>query len=312
MVWWVLAAVGAGFAWSVKDTPPQPVPSIALRKPGLWALGATTTAYVGLAAMQGLRDRRTNGAYSRSLKKKKEEFVLSRSSVLVSHRGLSLTVVGLNLAVFLYGQKTLKGNWKLVDKPGRTWTLLTSAFCHKNIQHLSANMFSLVPEIPQALQVCGQSPYQFIAFYVSAAIISSYAQRVVSYTRWTQQWTSRFGFSEPVSMGASGVVMAVFAASCFAEPPWASPSFLLSAMTLGWQVTNDVVGLFNSKEAIGFAAHLAGAAFGAMYAYFNADRYLWSNLVRLFSVHLPKPPPPTARHKDLDLDEIVRRLNESA
>ncbi|OAG06312.1 uncharacterized protein CC84DRAFT_1217550 [Paraphaeosphaeria sporulosa] len=262
--------------------------------------------------MQGLHDRSTDGTYSRNLKKKKEEFVLNRSSVLVSHRGLSLTVVGLNLAVFLYGRENPRNYWKLLDKPGCTWTLLTTAFCHKDLQHLSANMFSLVPEIPQVLQVCGQSPYQFVAFYISAAIISSYAQRAVSYTRWTQQWSSRFFIGEPISMGASGVAMAIFAASCFAEPPWASPSFLLSALTLVRQVTLDFGGLIHNKGNIGYAAHLAGAVFGAMYAYFNADRYLWSNLVHLFSVYLPKSPPPTPRHKDLDLDEIVRRLNESA
>lgn len=253
---WMLAAFGAGFAWSVKDTPPQPSPSIALRKPGLWALGASATAYVGLAAMQGLHDRHTNGAYSRNLMKKKEEYLLSRSSVLVSHRGLSLTVVGLNLAVFIQCQSHPSKLQRWVDLPGRTWTLLTCAFCHKDIQHLSANMFSLVPEIPQVLQVCGQSPYQFTAFYVSAAILSSYAQRVVSYIRWTQRWSSRFGLRTPVSMGASGVAMAVFAASYFAEPLWASPSFLLSALTLGWQVTNDLVGLFYSNEPIGFAVSL--------------------------------------------------------
>ncbi|KAF2450066.1 hypothetical protein P171DRAFT_481111 [Karstenula rhodostoma CBS 690.94] len=316
-MWWIIAAAGAGFAWSVKDTPPQPSPSIALRKPGLWALGASTTAYVGLAAMQGFHDRCTDGSYSRSLKKKKEEYILRRSSPLVSHRGLSLTMVGLNLAVFMHCQSAPRKLWRLADSPSGTWTLLTCAFCHKDIQHLSANMASLVPEIPHMLQVCGQSPYQFIAFYVSAAIFSSYAQRAVSYIRWTQRWTSRFGVGTPLSMGASGVAMAVFAASCFAQPSWASPSFLLSTLTLGWQVTNDLNGLFYSDEAIGFAAHLAGAAFGAMYAYFNADCYIWSKLVRLFSGirsgrNLPKPPTQTIHHDNLDLNEIVRRLNESA
>lgn len=256
MVWWVLAAVGAGFAWSIKDTPPQPAPSIALRKPGLWALGAITTSYVGLAAIQALHDRRTDGAYSRNLMEKRREYRMSRSSVLVSHRGLSLTVVGFNLAVFLYGEEHPSNLRKLVDAPGGTWTLLTAAFCHKDPRHLSANMSSLVPQIPHVLQVCGQSHYQFIAFYVSSAILSSYAQRVVSYTRWTQQWSSRFYVNTPASMGASGVAMAIFAASCCGDASWTSSSFLLSASTLGWQVLNDAMGLLYSDQAIGFAVSL--------------------------------------------------------
>lgn len=245
-----------GAAWLLSETPAQPPPTIALSKPGLWALGASTTTYVGLAAMEGLHNRLTNGSYSLMLAEKRRDYVLRRSSPLVTHRGLSLTVVGLNLSVFLYCQRDPRNVLRLADSPRGTWTLLTCAFCHTDIKHLSANMASLVPELPHLLQVCGQSPYQFVAFYVSAAIFSSYVQRAVSYTRWTQSWSSRFNLRVPLSMGASGVAMAVFGASCFAQP-WTSPSFLLSASTLGWQIVNDLNGLFYSNEAIGFAvSHL--------------------------------------------------------
>jgi membrane associated rhomboid family serine protease len=254
-MWWVVAGIGA--AWFFSE-PAPPTNHDALLKPGLWALGASTTAYVGLAAMEGLHDRLTDGSYSRSLMERRREYVLRRSSPLGSQRALSLTVVGLNLSAFMYCQRDPRNVMKFVDSPRGTWTLLTCAFCHTNIKHLASNMASLLPEIPHLLQVCGQSPYQFVAFYVSAAIFSSYAQRAVSYTRWTQTSSYRFNLRMPLGLGASGVVMAVFGASCFTQP-WTSPSFLFSASTLGWQVANDLHGLIYSNKAIGFAVSLPWA-----------------------------------------------------
>jgi hypothetical protein len=63
-------------------------------------------------------------------------------------------------------------------------------------------------------------------------------------------------------------------------------------------------------------AHLAGAAFGAAYAYSNADYYLWRTLVRFFSGEnnnksRPKPPAQLDGTADLSLDQLVDRLNSS-
>ena len=257
-MWWMIPAVSAAWLMGRPSTPLPPPPTTALWKPALWTLGATTTAYVGLAAMEGLHNRLTDGSYARTLRERKREHALHPRSPrsLVNGGSLSLTVVGLNLAVYYYGQHYPRNYLKLADCHQmdwkRNWTLLTAAFCHTNLKHLCANMTSLVPEIPHLLQACGQSPYQFVAFYGSAAIFSSYAQRIVSYNRWTHSWTSFFEFTAPRGMGASGVAMAVFAASCLSQP-WNSPSFLVSAWGLGYQVSNDIMGLFYSNEMIGFA-----------------------------------------------------------
>ena len=258
-MWWLIPAAGATWFFSQQPPPPPPPRSTnALLTAGLWACGASTTAFLSLAALQGLHNRFTNGAYSRTLSAKQEEYRLSKSTphLLLNNARLSLSVVGLNLAVFVYGQQNPRQVMRLVDSHHddwtQNWTLLTSAFCHIDRKHLTANMWSLVPELPHLLQVCGQSPYQFAAFYISAAIFSSYAQRVVSYSRWTQSWVSVLSFTKPRGLGASGVAMAVFAVSCFSQS-WTSVSFLVSFVTLGRQVANDVQGLLYSNQMIGFA-----------------------------------------------------------
>lgn len=259
--------MGATWFFSGQTPPPPPPRSAnALWNAGLWACGASTTAFLGLAAMEGLHNRLTNGAYSRTLSAQEKEYRLcdSTPSLLLNNARLSLSVVGLNLAVFVYGQQNPRSVMRLADSHHKdwrhNWTLLTAAFCHINSNHLAANMSSLVPELPHLLQACGQSPYQFAAFYISAAIFSSYAQRIVSYNRWTHSWASIFDFTKPHGLGASGVAMAVFAASCFSQS-WTSVSFLVSLVTLGRQVANDVVGLLYSNEAIGFAVSIVVKSF---------------------------------------------------
>ncbi|KAF1972027.1 hypothetical protein BU23DRAFT_569511 [Bimuria novae-zelandiae CBS 107.79] len=317
-MWWFVPAAGAAWLLSASQDAAPARPMIALWKPGLWALSASTTTFVGLAAMQGLHDRLTDGSYSRTLAERKRQYVMYRttSPSLVTHGGLSLTVVGLNLAAYSYCRQRPGNILQLADgHNSEHWTLLTAAFCHMDSAHLCTNMATLIPEIPHALEACGQSPYQFVAFYVSAAIFSSYAQRCVAYSRWSQSWISRFDFTAPLGVGASGVARAVFAASCFTQS-WSSPSFIFSALTLSRQVMGDIEGLLRSRESIGFAAHLAGAAFGVAYAYFDANYYLWKKLVRFFrgldgKRDRPRRPNQTEEHGDLSLDELVRRLNSS-
>ena len=259
-MWWGAPAAGIGWLLggenSVPRSPPRPVQ--ALWQPGLYALGASTVAYVGLAAMEGLHNRCTNDSYARTLAKRRAAYDKRRGtpSRLFDHAGVSITVVGLNLAVFRYCQQNTSMYFKLADTHQRNWTrnwtLLTAAFCHLDPKHLTANLSSMLPEIPQILQVCGQSHYQFTAFYIAAAFCSSFAQRAVSYSQWSNSWLSRFDFTAPRGMGASGVTMAIFAASCFKQT-WRSPAFWTSALTLSYQVADDIVGLYRGRKGIGFA-----------------------------------------------------------
>lgn len=227
-------------------------------KPGLWALGACTTAYVGLAALEGLHNRHTNGSYSRSLAEEKEICQMYRWDPhgLAIQGSLSIAILGLNLIGYNFGTQS-----RLLDLADchqsdwtRNWTLLTAAFCHLNSTHLIGNMVSLLPEVPTLLQACGQSPYQFAAFYICAAIFGTYTQRVSSYRIWIQKWASRFDFTKPRNVGASGVMMAVLAASLFTQS-WSSPSFnvIFSACIFGSRVATDIWGLFFSDQNVGFA-----------------------------------------------------------
>jgi len=91
-------------------------------------------------------------------------------------------------AVFAFWTRNPLTFIQLTDSYHQNWTLISSAFCHIDSQHFMVNMASLVLGIPALLQMCGQSPYHFAAFYFVSAIVSFFTQRVYSYIQRSQTW----------------------------------------------------------------------------------------------------------------------------
>jgi len=155
---------------------------------GLWALGTSSLIYVGLAAVEGTHGRLTNGAFSRALKSYRRKYLYEQMRIfppVTSLAGrLSLHVVGLNFSIFAFCTRNPLTFIRLADSYHQNWTLISSAFSYIDSQHLMVNMASLVLGIPALLQVCGQSPYHFAAFYFVSAIVSSFAQHFYSYIQW--------------------------------------------------------------------------------------------------------------------------------
>ncbi|XP_078480863.1 presenilin-associated rhomboid-like protein A, mitochondrial [Lampetra planeri] len=137
--------------------------------------------------------------------------------------------------------------------------MVLSSFSHYSIIHMMANMYVLWTFSSGIVSLLGRE--QFIAFYLSAGVISS----MVSYICKTA--SGRFY----PSLGASGAVMAVLAAVC-AKVPEAKlgmiflPMVTLTAGTaLKALVAVDSAGLILGWRLFDHAAHIGGALFGVWY-----------------------------------------------
>uniref|UniRef100_A0A3B4APZ2 rhomboid protease n=2 Tax=Periophthalmus magnuspinnatus TaxID=409849 RepID=A0A3B4APZ2_9GOBI len=146
--------------------------------------------------------------------------------------------------------------------------MILSTFSHFSIIHMMANMYVLWNFSSGLVSLLGKE--QFIAFYLSAGVISS----MVSYMCKTA--TGRF---HP-SLGASGAVMAVLAAVCTKVPEAKLGIIFLPMVTvsaghvLKALVAFDTAGLFLGWRFFDHAAHLGGALFGVWYIA-DGHRLIW-------------------------------------
>lgn len=146
-------------------------------------------------------------------------------------------------------------------------TLLTSTFSHVSGIHLLVNMVALYSFGRMLHEKMGRE--QFLAFYLSAGLLSSGGSHIVR--------SFRRDFSR--SLGASGAIFAV-AAGCAHQPdvrvsliflPFLSVPirFALPAM-----MTYDMIGLIKRWPTFDHAAHLAGAMSGYV-LYAASMRHIW-------------------------------------
>ncbi|KAI6382004.1 hypothetical protein MCOR25_000884 [Pyricularia grisea] len=154
---------------------------------------------------------------------------------------------------------------------GRWWTLITSAFSHKDPIHLLFNMLTLRFGVDAALHA-GLGPSRVLLLATGAALSSSYAGL------WDGE-TRKHSIDRP-GLGASGIVEGFLAAMALTRP-WMQVSLMLIPIPVPLPV---VWGLFTawdfynlsmarqhgdspsaSGSVVGYAAHLGGSAFGALY-----------------------------------------------
>lgn len=158
---------------------------------------------------------------------------------------------------------------------GRSYTLLLSAFSHRGIAHLAANMVVLWSFGTSVFEELGRE--QFLAVYTSAAVIASLASHL-----WTvlplvgknipgDRMLAKAQTIRP-SLGASGAVVAIFAIIAARQPDRQvsfifAPfySFGIGTGFLG-MVALDVTGTLLRWGIFDHQAHLGGAAFGSWYA----------------------------------------------
>lgn len=145
-------------------------------------------------------------------------------------------------------------------------TLLTACFSHMDIWHMAFNMFTLYSFGQSALMVLGAP--RFLALYLGGGVVSSLCQIIWPYFI-PEHWPARRNFSPyAIGLGASGAVNAVVAWTIFTFPrqlillygivPIPAALFGLAFIAM------DGYSLYEGSGQVGNAAHLGGAAFGAL------------------------------------------------
>ncbi|XP_077337627.1 presenilin-associated rhomboid-like protein, mitochondrial isoform X1 [Lithobates pipiens] len=161
-----------------------------------------------------------------------------------------------------------------------------STFSHFSFFHLAANMYVLWTFSSSIVSILGQE--QFLAVYVSAGVIASFASYV------SKVATGRFG----PSLGASGAIMTVLAAVCTKMPEARLAIIFLPMFTftagnaLKAILALDAVGLCLGWKYFDHAAHLGGALFGIWYALYGHE-LIWKKrepFVKIWHEFRNKPP----------------------
>lgn len=165
---------------------------------------------------------------------------------------------------------------------GQVWRLLTAAFMHADGWHIAMNMLFLwiVGRDMEALY----GRREFLAMYITAAIVGNLTWAIVN---------STVGSGTGAELGASGAVWAVVMLYTLYYPNreillfgiLPMPMWLLATLYLGF----DLISLLQQTQggrtaSIAFAAHLGGAAYGALYKVFDLR---WSRLAALAGPRRP-------------------------
>ena len=203
-----------------------------------------------------------------------------RSSVNRSFHGL-YAIIGVNVAVYggwQYASATndyqlhrfMMNNFTLSNRgffrEHKYHTLVTAIFSHKDGFHILGNMFTLYFFGSEIILLLGTR--QFLGLYFVGGTVSSLCQICWPYFI-PRSWPSRLRFpSNSTCLGASGGVNSVVTYSILAFP---SKVILLygiipiPAMLFGMGfIFQDLYGLYTGSSNIGNAAHLSGAAIGAL------------------------------------------------
>ena len=153
-----------------------------------------------------------------------------------------------------------------VFKERRYYTLVTSFFSHKSVSHLVNNMYTLWALGPAVIHTIGTA--NFALLYMGGGVISSLAQLYWPYII-PQSWPAYIKYNSGNSLGASGAISSLAMWVSFRWPThifrlygvMELPGAVVGALT----VAMDMTGLYDGGSNIGHMAHLAGAAFGALY-----------------------------------------------
>ncbi|KAG8214980.1 hypothetical protein J3R82DRAFT_8383 [Butyriboletus roseoflavus] len=200
---------------------------------------------------------------------------------------------------------------------GKSYTLLTSMFSHKNFLHLVANSMALASFGAAATHHLCTSPsrepdisaqWHFLAFFISAGLFSGLVSHGVSakvlYPRFLSHLSKQAAVrASPAasalvgdaaqeapkkvlpSLGASGAIYAAVTLTALAFPDaQVQPIFVPISVSIttgvGAMVLADIVGALRGWKLFDHYAHLGGAAFGVLY-YVHGNE-LWIHMKELY------------------------------
>ena len=191
-------------------------------------------------------------------------------------------IIGVNVSVYLLWQQRSARRFMIEHfttsvnhiKALRFHTLLTASISHFDTSHLFFNMLGLYFMGPGAIAAMGN--WRFLQLYFFGGIFASCGQLTADYLTATMKSPNgrppvlfqRRLQKNKVSLGASGSVSAVVAYSILMNPTATFYLYMIvpipAALFGVYFVGKDIVGLFNDRSTVGNAAHLGGAAFGAL------------------------------------------------
>ncbi len=223
--------------------------------------------------------------------------------------------VSVNLA--LKHKMTAAGYPGPLENPLYSFQLLTYGFAHASIGedsglwHIAFNMLTLFFLGVAVEQKYGRN--EFLKFYILALLFAGAVWLLVNYLRGQPAW----------AVGASGAVAAVVMLFIFNFPRQTlllmgiipMPAWLLGVLFVGMDILNSM----NHESRIAAEAHLAGAAFAAIYYYgkWNFEWLKFGWLVDRLSgkpklkVHQPEVTDELSREADAILDKVHRLGEES-
>ena len=195
---------------------------------------------------------------------------MARPSVIESLASAPVTAIllGLNLLLFLAGMADrffLGGSLfsqLALDRAhlfaGEWWRLLTHAFLHAGLLHLTVNMLGLWFTGPMVERVLG--PMRYLLLFLAGAVAGGLLQTLASP-------------GERDLVGASGAVCALLAGFATLFPRLRITALIffvipvrMNAATLGWIIAGSSLAcwIFGIEPEIGHLAHLGGATVGCL------------------------------------------------
>ncbi|OAP64433.1 hypothetical protein AYL99_00405 [Fonsecaea erecta] len=176
---------------------------------------------------------------------------------------------------------------------GRWWTLITPAFSHMQVGHAVGNLVAFM-EFSQMLLAAGIHPAHYGALILGSAVSGHLAFLThVSWRRATPWWWTLLPLAprvEPCALGLSGVVTGLGVALALAAPN-ATATTTVVVLSNGrtslpaWglivlYLIYDTARLDDLSSEFGYVACLGGAAFGAVFYFFelrgrNALPFVW-------------------------------------
>ncbi|KPJ13536.1 Presenilins-associated rhomboid-like protein, mitochondrial [Papilio machaon] len=148
--------------------------------------------------------------------------------------------------------------------------MVLSTFSHYSPFHLAANMYVLYSFMPAAVASLGKE--QFVAMYLSAGVISSFASVLYKVL-----------LNQPgLSLGASGAIMSVLSFVCLQYPDTRLSIIFLPMYTFAAGsaikaiMAVDLAGVVLGWRFFDHAAHLGGALFGIVWCYWGGQ-HVWGN-----------------------------------
>lgn len=231
---------------------------------------------------------------------------------LGAQRSMVTTLIIFNVGVFLvnfFAENDVLTDYLAVTpdvlrNPWKLWKLLTAGFYHASFGHLFWNMFGLWMFGTDVEVIYGRK--EFLRVYLTMIVVSSLVWVLTANT-------IRGGGS--VMFGASGAVVGMTVLYILHYPKrlicmWGV--FCLPAWIWGTVfIAQDLFGVSHRGDHIAHEAHLAGAAFGAIYYYtgWNLGRWIPSR----FSLASFKPRPKLRVHqpdRESSLSDQVDRILE--